>query len=290
MINYVTSHLFDSPAQTLVNTVNTVGVMGKGIAAEFKRQYPDMFTRYREFCDRGDLDIGKLYLYRSPNKWVLNFPTKKHWRNPSKLEYIEVGLEKFAESYMQRGITSISFPQLGCGNGGLPWEEVRPVMDAVLREVPIPIYIHLARKDARFVPEHDARVLRDLKRERATINFSRFWQDLQKATGADIGHDLAGDESLDFMELTFAQGRVKVYEYQLEDLWNVLRLRRALQVDDFPLELHAHEDDFLKALLRLDYIKPMEFLRDPIRNHSMGIRFAPPALEHEVCFDNAGEA
>ena len=110
MLEYLSTSLFDSPAQTLVNTVNTVGVMGKGIAAEFKRQYPDMFIRYREFCQNGQLSIGKLYLYRTPNKWILNFPTKEHWRRPSRIEYIEAGLEKFVGTYTKLGITSISFP------------------------------------------------------------------------------------------------------------------------------------------------------------------------------------
>jgi O-acetyl-ADP-ribose deacetylase (regulator of RNase III) len=140
MIRYTTTTLFESPAQTLVNTVNTVGVMGKGVAAEFKRRYPDMYSRYREFCDQGLLDIGKLHLYRTPNKWVLNFPTKKHWRNPSKLEYVEAGLEKFVDTYTDHGITSVSFPQLGCGNGNLEWRDVRPLMEKYLQKL-IPLQI-----------------------------------------------------------------------------------------------------------------------------------------------------
>lgn len=78
MLTYVTTNLFDSPAQTLVNAVNTVGVMGKGIAAEFKRRYPEMFERYKALCDREWIAIGRLHLYRTPGKWVLNFPTKRH--------------------------------------------------------------------------------------------------------------------------------------------------------------------------------------------------------------------
>lgn len=290
MIKYVTSNLFDSPAQTLVNTVNTVGVMGKGIAAEFKRRYPEMFARYREFCDRGELDIGKLYLYRTPNKWILNFPTKKHWRNPSTFEYIEIGLRKFAETYAQRGITSISFPQLGCGNGGLPWDDVRPKMHEILQEMPIPIYIHVAPTNERFVPEHDPRILKETLRERATVGFSRFWQDLQRSTGAVVGHDLAGDESHDFMDMMFGREPVRIYASELEDLWNVLRLRRALQPADFPASLHTYGDEFLEALLRLDYIKPIEFLRDSDHHRSAGIRFAPPPGESDPVFEFAAEA
>src|SRR5687768_15788890 len=126
MLRYVTINLFDSPAQTLVNTVNTVGVMGKGVAQAFKRLYPDMYRAYRAFCQDGRLDVGQLYLYKTQNKWILNFPTKRDWRNASRLEWIEAGLAKFVQTYAERGITSISFPQLGTGNGGLAWSDVQP--------------------------------------------------------------------------------------------------------------------------------------------------------------------
>ena len=80
--------IFKSNAQTLVNTVNCMGVMGKGIAREFKRIYPEMFTAYRGLCESGDLQIGRLHVWRTPNKMILNFPTKQHWRNPSQREFI----------------------------------------------------------------------------------------------------------------------------------------------------------------------------------------------------------
>ncbi|GAX07121.1 macro domain protein [Secundilactobacillus pentosiphilus] len=147
MLIYVQTSLFDSSAQVLVNTVNTVGAMGKGIALQFKKLYPDMFKEYRHFCETGDLTVGKLWLYKTPTKWILNFPTKKNWRNKSKIEYIEAGLKKFVETYQERGIESISFPQLGTGNGGLDWEnEVKPLMEKYLRPLPIKVYIHLYSK------------------------------------------------------------------------------------------------------------------------------------------------
>jgi O-acetyl-ADP-ribose deacetylase (regulator of RNase III) len=151
MLKYTDLSLFDSPAQTLVNTVNTVGVMGKGIALEFRQRYPDMFLKYKDHCSAGLLDIGKLYLYRTEHHWVLNFPTKRHWRNPSKPEWIELGLEKFAATYLAQGITSVSFPQLGCGNGGLNWEsDVQPLMVKYLEKLPIPVYVHIAPRDTAF--------------------------------------------------------------------------------------------------------------------------------------------
>ena len=144
MLTYVTINLFDSPAQTLVNTVNTVGVMGKGIAAVFKKLYPEMYKRYRRLCQEGKLDVGMLYIYRTLNKIIVNFPTKKHWRQRSQVEYIEAGLEKFVAHYGDYGISSVSFPQLGCGHGELDWEtQVQPVVERYLRNLPIPVYIHL---------------------------------------------------------------------------------------------------------------------------------------------------
>ena len=176
MLRYVTLNIFESPAQTLANTVNTVGIMGKGIAADYKKRYPEMFHRYAEFCANGMLTTGRLYLYRSPNKWVLNFPTKRHWRNPSKVEYIEDGLKKFVATWAEYGITSISFPQLGTGNGGLDWKkDVQPLMERYLKDLPLPIYIHVAKTRADFVPEHKNAV-----RTRATVDVSSrlasFWR------------------------------------------------------------------------------------------------------------------
>src|SRR5258708_35436993 len=93
MITYVRGDLLRSPAKGLVNTVNTVGVMGKGIAKDFKTIFPEMFGEYQKVCEQRKLEVGKLFLWRGPHKWVLNFPTKKHWRNPSKPEFIEAGLK-----------------------------------------------------------------------------------------------------------------------------------------------------------------------------------------------------
>ena len=121
MITYVVGDLFQSPAKVLVNTVNTVGVMGSGIAKDFKHIYPDMFKQYQQFCEQGQFNVGQLWIYKTPHKWILNFLTKAHWRQKSRPEYIEQGLQKFVATYAEKGITSISFPRLGCGNGELDW-------------------------------------------------------------------------------------------------------------------------------------------------------------------------
>jgi O-acetyl-ADP-ribose deacetylase (regulator of RNase III) len=153
MLIYHRTSIFDSPAQTVVNTVNCVGVMGKGIAARFREQYPEMFLAYRDICARKLLQPGMLWLWKAHDRWILNFPTKRHWRHPSKLEWIDAGLKKFVAEYERRGITDVSFPRLGCGNGGLNWDAVRPIMEAHLAPLPITIYVHDYEVDVG-LPEH----------------------------------------------------------------------------------------------------------------------------------------
>ena len=153
MLIYRRTSILESSAQTLVNTVNCVGVMGKGLAHAFKEREPRMFDAYKAICDNGALVPGKLWLWRGVNNWVLNFPTKKHWRQPSKLEWIEAGLEKFVAAHQEQGIREISFPLLGCGNGGLTWAEVQPVMEHYLKSVNIPVYVHDFTVDVG-LPEH----------------------------------------------------------------------------------------------------------------------------------------
>ena len=153
MLVYHRTSILKSQAQTVVNTVNTVGVMGKGLASALKARHPGMFRAYRELCKEKRFDVGQLWLWKGPEQWVLNFPTKKHWRNPSKLSYIDAGLKKFVASYEQRGIREIAFPRLGCGNGGLEWREVRPLIEQYLSPLPIMVYIHDFEVDIG-LPEH----------------------------------------------------------------------------------------------------------------------------------------
>jgi O-acetyl-ADP-ribose deacetylase (regulator of RNase III) len=162
MLIYRRTSIFESPAQTLVNTVNCVGVMGKGLAHAFREREPEMFKAYKQICKQKALMPGKLWLWRGRRSWVLNFPTKMHWRNPSNLAWIEEGLEKFISSYAEQGINEISFPRLGCGNGNLEWEEVRPVMEFYLSKVDIPVYIHDFEVNVG-LPEHLAPIAAALK-------------------------------------------------------------------------------------------------------------------------------
>lgn len=136
-------NLFESKCSTIVNTVNCVGVMGKGIALDFKKKYPDMFMDYVRKCDNGVVKPGLPYVYRNNDGTnILNFPTKDHWRSPSRLSYVIEGLDWFVQNYEKYNIDSIAFPPLGCGNGGLSWDVVGPIMYQRLSVLPIRVEIY----------------------------------------------------------------------------------------------------------------------------------------------------
>ena len=117
-------NIFNSSCEFLVNPVNCVGVMGKGLALEFKNKYPLNFEIYKKACDNASFNIGNLLIVPVDNKFIVNFPTKKHWRNKSDLEFIKIGLEELKVAINDFNIKSIALPKLGCGLGGLDWNEV----------------------------------------------------------------------------------------------------------------------------------------------------------------------
>lgn len=140
MIKVLVGDLFESKCQTLVNTVNTVGIMGKGIALDFKKHFPDMFDDYEKHCAEGKVRLGKPYLYkRLTPPWILNFPTKDHWRSVSRLSDIIRGLKYLEQHYREWGITSIAMPPLGCGHGQLEWKIVGPTIYRFMKKLDIPV-------------------------------------------------------------------------------------------------------------------------------------------------------
>lgn len=153
MIKVLIGNLFDSKCQTLVNTVNCVGVMGKGIALEFKKRFPKMFTDYKKRCEAQQVVLGRPYLYKdeeqiiqstffdvqAKNHWILNFPTKDHWRSTTSLDSIIRGIEYIITKYKEWGIESLAVPPLGCGEGQLEWRIVGPTLYRYLNKLDIPI-------------------------------------------------------------------------------------------------------------------------------------------------------
>lgn len=156
MIKVLIGDIFQSQAETIVNTVNCVGVMGKGVAAEFKKRYPAMFQDYAARCAAKQVKLGEPYLYRDVlGTSVINFPTKDHWRSPSRLDDIVRGLDYLVAHAKEWGLRSLALPPLGCGNGGLEWSLVGPVMYQKLSVlgVPVEIYAPYGTPQSQLAPE-----------------------------------------------------------------------------------------------------------------------------------------
>lgn len=168
MIRYVKGNILDSPAEALVNTVNTVGIMGKGIALQFKKAFPSNYKAYKLACDQDKLEIGKMFVTRDANlqvgeKWIINFPTKTTWRKPSEYHYIEKGLDDLIKVIERKGIKSIAIPPLGAGNGGLKWQNVKDLLIKKLSDLQIDIFIY----------EPNSQIREKLKKERVKLTPAR---------------------------------------------------------------------------------------------------------------------
>ena len=252
MLMYIEGNMFESPAQVLVNTVNTVGVMGKGIALTFKKVYPDMYKNYRFFCEHKQFEVGKLYLYKTPGKWILNFPTKINWRNPSKVEYIEQGLKKFVLTYKDKGIKSIAFPKLGCGNGGLDFEtQVKPLMDKYLSHLDIDVYVYLhdATKEIEHLTINDMKKWLNFNIDNISIN------ELEQ----DIVHQSHGIANVELFD-EFLQFNDQIIDYiDLLSFWEFVRDNNITIKDNILNKYFSHLstnnlEKFVSVLSKIEYI------------------------------------
>jgi|SRR5208282_758696 len=143
MVRVLLGDLFASEAQTWVNTVNCVGIMGKGVALEFKKRFPEMFEDYEHRCRKGEVRLGHPYLFkRLIEPWIINFPTKHHWRQVTNIHDVVSGLEFLLAHYKSWGVTSLAVPPLGCGNGQLEWRVVGPTLYRYLQKLDIPVELY----------------------------------------------------------------------------------------------------------------------------------------------------
>ncbi len=147
MIKYITGNILESEAEALINTVNTVGVMGKGIALQFKKIYHNNYKAYVEACKKHEIEVGRLLVVKdsaihSGEKYIINFPTKKDWRNPSEYSFIEEGLTDLIRVLKDYKIRSIAIPPLGAGNGGLEWEKVKKMLEEKLSTIDVDILVY----------------------------------------------------------------------------------------------------------------------------------------------------
>lgn len=168
MLTYLEGNIFESKAEALVNTVNTVGVMGKGIALQFKKLFPGNYKAYYEASKKGNVQVGRMFVFRDTNlstgdKLIINFPTKKDWRKPSEFSYVEEGLKDLVRTIEHYNIKSIAIPPLGAGNGGLKWEKVKVLIDEYLSELPVEITVY----------EPNAVIREELKKERVKLTPAR---------------------------------------------------------------------------------------------------------------------
>lgn len=219
MIEYIEGDIFESPAQVIVNTVNTVGVMGKGLALSFKQRYPQMFEKYKMACEKHQLSIGKLMLFYEADHWLLMFPTKENWRNPSKLEYIEKGLMKFVQTYAEKNITSIAFPRLGCGNGELNWSDVKPIMEKYLKKLPIDVYIYLGT-NPDITPEHKEpkKTIDWLKQNAKDMSFNGVKDDLLNLSAMLPYSFEIGNQQF---EMTYQDQALAITSVSTNQTWNI---------------------------------------------------------------------
>lgn len=150
MITFTKGDLFESQAESLVNPVNCAGVMGKGIALQFKQRFHENFRAYEEACAFREVQTGKMFVTQPTEqgapRWIVNFPTKKHWSNPSKLEFIEDGLKDLRRFLIEQKVQSVAIPALGSGLGGLDWKDVRRLIEKELAGLETEIMVYEAMK------------------------------------------------------------------------------------------------------------------------------------------------
>ncbi len=275
MLHFINTSLLEADTQTVVNTVNTVGVMGKGLAKHFAETYPKMFELYKNYCKDGSLTTGKLWLWKSPDQWVLNFPTKKHWKNPSKIEYIESGLKKFVEKYEEQGIREISFPRLGCGNGGLDWEVVRPLMEQYLENLPITIYIHDFQADIG-APEHNSNFMP----KPFLRSFHSFLEDLTQVISDNNGtfktietqnnfNVLLGSDN-ELVICDAQEKKIVIPEDELFEAWQML-LHGPL-IESRLVGIAKEQSDYLLGIFAtIPYIRPLEIRQRDFDKRTIGV-------------------
>lgn len=243
-------NIFTTTCHTIVNTVNCEGVMGAGIAYEFRLRFPQMYEQYREFCKKDSngkrlLDIGKLWIYKVGKErneqyaYVLNFPTKLSWKNPSKIEYIKAGLDKFVKTYKQKGILSAAFPLLGTAKGGLDEKEVFGVMTEYLSQVDIDIEIW------GFNPNAKDDLYEDFKTKFLALD-DRF---IKEITGIGMQYIRAIKQGFDRDDIKSISGLLRINNVGDKTLERAFRF--IINYENDKEKYHKAQDSFMQRSLEL---------------------------------------
>jgi O-acetyl-ADP-ribose deacetylase (regulator of RNase III) len=230
MIHYAAGNLLEADAEALVNTVNCVGFMGKGIALQFKQAWPDNFEAYAKACKAGEVQPGRMFIWETGRminpKFLINFPTKRHWKGKSRIDDIQSGLRALVSEIRRLGIQSVAVPPLGCGNGGLEWNDVRPLIEAACDELPdvkVLLYSPLGAPSAKAMPVSTAKpgmtasraLFIKLMHQYGTLSYRRTLLEIQK-----LGYFL--QESGEPLRLRFEAGIYGPYAANLNKVLELL--------------------------------------------------------------------
>lgn len=234
MIRFTRGNLLESGADALVNTVNEVGVMGKGIALMFRDAFPANTREYERAAKQGEVRVGRVLVTENDAlvgpKWIINFPTKKHWRQPSRLEWVRVGLEDLSRVVPGLGIRSIALPPLGCGNGGLEWSDVRPLIEDFAERVPEVEVVAYAPTDEYQAPSKERGVERltparaliaELIRRYAVLGLDTTILEVQKLAWF-LSREISRKRLPDPLKLDFKANKFGPYDDRLRHLLNAL--------------------------------------------------------------------
>lgn len=281
MMQFVQGNLLESDVEALVNTVNTVGVMGKGIALMFKESFPENYSSYADACKRGEVQVGCMFITENKDlfgpRWIINFPTKQHWRNASKIEWIREGLYDLVRVVREKNINSLALPPLGCGNGGLHWPEVKKLIQTVLEPL-TETHIIVYEPVQEYMGRAKSHGVEELTPARALITEAvrRYWVLGFPCTNLEV-HKLAW----------FLQRSI-----QVKGVKNPLKLsfkadRYGPYADNLRHLLDRLDGSFLRAAKRLSDAGPMDTIwfdpghRDKINRYLAGREFEyyAPALE-----------
>lgn len=232
MINFTTGNLLKADAEALVNTVNTVGVMGKGIALMFKEAFPANFLAYNEACKSGDVTVGKVHVFDRGGffnpRYIINFPTKKHWRHPSKMEWIKDGLKDLKKVIEDLNIRSVAIPPLGAGNGKLEWSDVREQIENILGDMasvdilvfePVEQYQNVSKRDGAEKLTPARAIMAELIRRYLVLGIECTMLEVQKL--AWFAERLIQKSAMpNVLDLQFSQNRYGPYAHRLSHMLN----------------------------------------------------------------------
>ncbi len=264
MLISVETEVFLSPAHTLVNTVNTAGVMSSGVSAEFKRFFPGAFSHYRSLCESGQLQPGRLFFYRADFRDLIHLPIKSHWRTTATAQALESGLQKLADTWADYGIHSLAITQFA--EGELEWNSVvKPLLETYLAPLPIPVYLH--RSDASDPRRSVRQIDQFLNLPAADVPIDRLWRDLGRVVRRVYGQFTASDgrevriaqeSGARFKRMLFTpdgEAPIAINESVLSEFWTMVKAAKLLLPAQFPGGLEAVAPYLLAVLAKTDYVR-----------------------------------